>query len=48
MKMILKYFVGMLSLHPRAKRCKNFQFMYTQILNYYFVYIQKIYSRCIW
>lgn len=39
----------MLSLHPRAKRCKNFEFIYTQIVNYYFVYIhiEKIYTRCI-
>lgn len=39
MKTSLKYFIGMLSLHPRAKRCMNFQFIYTQIVNYYFVYI---------
>ena len=47
--MSLKYFIGMWSLHPRAKRCKNFQFIYTQIVNYYFVYIhiEKIYTRCI-
>ena len=49
LKMSLKYFIGMLSLHPRAKRCNNFQFIYTQIVNNYFVYIhiEKIYTRCI-